>query len=103
MKKLLLFIAVFFYHLIGFGQKVDFYQKERAQWLKIAEQTTPKLVETIKRPLSIVRLEKDEKKFQHWDTKPQTAAENLLKIRLKNKLVWYLILESTSQGLLLSV
>lgn len=85
MKKLLLFIAIFFYHLMGFAQKVDFYQKERAQWLKIAEQTTPKLVETTKRPLSIVRLEKNEKKFQHWDTKPQTEAKNLFKDSFKKQ------------------
>lgn len=47
----------------------DLYQASRAQWLAKAQQLTPQLRETIKRPVSTVNLVKEESAFQGWAAK----------------------------------
>ncbi len=44
----------------------DVYKTYRNNWLQKAEQSTPKLIETIHRPVSLVTLIKDASAFQHW-------------------------------------
>ncbi len=44
----------------------DIYKDQRSGWLQKAEISTPKLIETVKAPVSLVTLVKDEKVFQHW-------------------------------------
>ena len=63
----------------------DVYQAQRANWLKIAEKTQPKLVETIKHPLSIVSVEKDEKAFQGWKITPKSAIDTLYNKSMKKQ------------------
>ncbi len=59
---LLLFLTVI---NVALGAQ-DFYQHERAAWLQKAAATQPGLIETIKQPLSLVSLVKDDAVFQHW-------------------------------------
>jgi hypothetical protein len=44
----------------------DVYKDQRSGWLQKAESTTPKLIETVKAPVSLVTLVKDENMFQRW-------------------------------------
>lgn len=44
----------------------DVYKEVRSSWLQKAEQTQPQLIESIKLPVSLVSLVKDETVFQHW-------------------------------------
>src|SRR5688572_15779510 len=44
----------------------DLYKGLRNGWLQKAEQSKPQLIETTRRPVSLVDLVKDEKAFQHW-------------------------------------
>lgn len=44
----------------------DVYKDQRTGWLQKAESTTPKLIETVKQPVSLVTIEKDDNAFQKW-------------------------------------
>ncbi|MEP7319167.1 MAG: hypothetical protein ABI921_10505 [Panacibacter sp.] len=55
----------------------DFYKDQRAGWLQKAEQTQPKLIETIKQPVSLVALVKDETVFQHWKVVKSKPVDSL--------------------------
>ena len=63
------FLLLSFFLIIVFasGAKAqDPYQSYRQDWLKKAEDNKPKLVQTEKQPVSLVRLEKDPSAFQGW-------------------------------------
>jgi alpha-L-rhamnosidase len=51
----------------AYGQ--DIYQANRAQWLAKAQQNISELKETVKRPLGVVTLVKDQGAFQGWGVK----------------------------------
>lgn len=55
----------------------DFYKEQRAGWLQKAEQTQPKLIETIKQPVTLVALVKDETVFQHWKVVQSKPVDSL--------------------------
>ncbi|WP_183560275.1 glycoside hydrolase [Mucilaginibacter sp. SP1R1] len=59
---LVAFIAVFSANV----KAQDVYQQYRQGWLKKAEDYKPRLSETVKQPVSLVRLEKDKAAFQGW-------------------------------------
>jgi alpha-L-rhamnosidase len=63
----------------------DPYKEQRANWLKIAAQTEPKLVETVKRPLHIVTVEKSETAFQGWKITPKSSIDTLYQKSLKKQ------------------
>ncbi|MFV8341026.1 glycoside hydrolase [Flavobacterium sp. XS2P39] len=63
----------------------DFYQKQRAGWLDIAEATKPKLIETVKRPVGIVSLVKDEKAYQGWKVVPKQPMDSLYTRSMKKQ------------------
>jgi alpha-L-rhamnosidase len=65
----------------------DPYKEQRANWLKIAALTEPKLVETIKRPLNIVTVEKSETAFQGWKITPKSSIDTLYQNSLKKQSV----------------
>jgi alpha-L-rhamnosidase len=65
----------------------DPYKEQRANWLQIAVQTEPKLVETIKRPLHIVNVEKSETAFQGWKITPKSSMDTLYQNSLKKQSV----------------
>lgn len=44
----------------------DVYKEQRGAWLQKAEDSKPKLIGTVKQPLSLVSLVKDDHVFQHW-------------------------------------
>ena len=44
----------------------DFYKEQRSHWLQKAELSKPVLIETVKHPISLVSIVKDENVFQHW-------------------------------------
>jgi alpha-L-rhamnosidase len=58
-------------------QAQDVYQKQRAGWLTIAEATKPKLTETIKKPIGIVSVIKDDAVYQGWKVEPKSAIDSL--------------------------
>lgn len=75
MKKYsFLFFAI---HFAAIVHAQDFYQDQRAGWLQKAAQTEPTLMETIKQPLSLVDLVKDENVFQHWKAIPSKPLDHL--------------------------
>lgn len=55
----------------------DFYKDIRNGWLQKAEQTQPQLVESIKHPVSLVSLVKDERVFQHWKAAKSNPIDSL--------------------------
>lgn len=55
----------------------DVFQSYRQQWLTKAENFTPKLKETIKQPIGIVRLEKSADAFQGWKTVSVAPVDSL--------------------------
>jgi Bacterial alpha-L-rhamnosidase 6 hairpin glycosidase domain len=91
MKKQLFLIV--FANILGLlcnllnAQIPDPYKEHRANWLKIAAQTEPKLVETIKHPLNIVSVEKSETAFQGWKIVPKSKIDTLYQNSLKKQSV----------------
>ncbi len=74
--------------LICIGNVVDaqdVFQKERAGWLKIAEETQPKLSESIKKPIGIVSIVKDETAYQGWKAERKSAIDSLYVGSFKKK------------------
>ncbi len=63
----------------------DFYQKERKKWLAIAEQTTPKLVERLKRPLYTVTAQQDPQSFQGWKVQKSYSTDSLFNNSMKKQ------------------
>lgn len=58
-------------------QAQDFYQDQRSGWLQKAAQSQPKLIETIKQPVSLVALVKDETVFQQWKVVSSKPVDSL--------------------------
>lgn len=63
----------------------DFYQDQRAGWLQKAAQTQPKLIETMKQPVSLVTLVKDDNVFQDWKVVPSMPVDSLYYNSFKKK------------------
>lgn len=61
------------------------YQASRATWLKKAEDSKPKLVETIKQPTGIVNLVKDNAAFQGWKATPAGDMKRLYTTSFKKQ------------------
>ena len=55
----------------------DVFMANRAAWLQKAEQNKPQLTETVKKPVAIVSLQKDEQAFQGWKAIPSGPMEPL--------------------------
>jgi alpha-L-rhamnosidase len=64
--KFTLLLAAFITLFANNVKAQDPYLSYRQDWLKKAEENKPKLVETEKQPISIVKLEKDPTAFQGW-------------------------------------
>lgn len=69
------------------AQSGDMYEPWRADWLRKAEEATPKLIESVKKPIAIVELVKDSSAFQGFKCIPAAGRdiEQLKKISLKNR------------------
>lgn len=61
-----LFVIIIFAVCYSAANAQDVYKAQRGAWLQKAEDSKPKLIETVKQPLSLVSLVKDDKVFQHW-------------------------------------
>ena len=70
MKKIVIFVYLILLPGIYLTdlKAQDFYGRQRKGWLQQAEQSKPKLIETVKSPLRIVSLVKDSMAYQHWKT-----------------------------------
>lgn len=75
MKKCsFLFFVLYF---VTATEAQDYYQNQRAGWLQKAEQTQPKLIETIKQPVALVALVKDDNVFQDWKAVQSKPVDSL--------------------------
>jgi alpha-L-rhamnosidase len=63
----------------------DIYAPYRKAWLEKAEQYKPVLTETIKQPIGIVKLEKDEAAFQGWKAVKAGAIDQLYNVSFNRK------------------
>jgi alpha-L-rhamnosidase len=55
----------------------DFYKDQRSAWLQKAQESQPALIETIKQPVSLVTLVKDDNVFQHWKAVRSNPVDSL--------------------------
>src|SRR6478735_1077673 len=55
----------------------DVYKDQRGVWLQKAESTTPALIETVKSPVSLVTIVKDENAFQKWKAIKSNPVDSL--------------------------
>lgn len=55
----------------------DFYKGQRNSWLQKAESSKPELIATVKKPVSLVLLLKDENVFQHWKAVTSNPVDSL--------------------------
>jgi len=51
-----------------FKTQLQLVEKRRSSWLEKAEKATPKLFRTVKKPISLIKVEKDAARFQGWKT-----------------------------------
>jgi alpha-L-rhamnosidase len=66
----------------------DYYTPaQRKQWLAVAEENMPKLIETVKKPVVVVNTVKDNAAFQGWKTVPAGNTTALFSTSFKNKKV----------------
>ncbi|HRI19834.1 MAG TPA: hypothetical protein PLA68_02720 [Panacibacter sp.] len=63
----------------------DVYKDLRGAWLQKAASTTPKLIETIKQPVSLVTLVKDENVFQQWKAVKSYPVDSLYQQSFKKQ------------------
>lgn len=63
----------------------DVFAGQRAGWLQKAEQYKPRLVESIKKPLALVSLERDAAAFQGWKAVPSKPADSLYQSSFKRQ------------------
>jgi hypothetical protein len=78
-------IAILFFSTSVSSQ--DVYKEMRSGWLQKAELTQPKLIESIRHPVSLVSLVKDESVFQHWKAVKSDPVDTLYSKSFKNSLV----------------
>ena len=64
MKKFIVIISIIF--IVTGIQAEDFYNSDRARWMKIAAETKPELKFQILKPVATVKAVQDEKAFQGW-------------------------------------
>jgi alpha-L-rhamnosidase len=76
------FLSLFFF--INLNAQ-DFYEAQRKSWQEKAEKNKPSLVETIKKPLRVVSLVKDETVFQGWKAVNLSPMDSLYKGSFKKK------------------
>lgn len=69
--------AIAAFALFSIAHAQDVYKDQRSGWLQKAEQSQPKLIETIKHPLSLVSLVKDENVFQQWKAVTSKPVDSL--------------------------
>ena len=72
-------IVLFFILTYLAASAQDVYKELRNGWLQKAEQSRPRLIETLKKPVTLVTLVKDEAVFQHWKvmrSKPMDSLYN---------------------------
>jgi alpha-L-rhamnosidase len=55
----------------------DVYKDQRSAWLQKAESTTPALIESVKSPVSLVTIVKDENAFQKWKAVQSLPVDSL--------------------------
>ena len=63
----------------------DLYKEQRSGWLQKAADTEPRLTETVKQPITLVTLEKDESAFQDWKAVPSLPLDSLYNQSFKKK------------------
>lgn len=63
----------------------DIFALQRPGWLKKAEAAKPELTETVKKPVSVVKLVKDESAFQGWKTEENYSLNDLYRSSFKNQ------------------
>ncbi len=63
----------------------DFYQTQRAGWMAKAYATTPALIETVERPVQLVKLVADPNAFQRWKAEPSGPLDSLYLVSFKSK------------------
>jgi alpha-L-rhamnosidase len=83
--KQLLFFCMFLAALNFNVTAQDIYKGKRENWLKIANETTPKLIESIKKPLRIVSVEKDSTAYQGWSVKTKLPVDSFYAGSFKKK------------------
>lgn len=81
-KNLLCFLLILCC-LTGKGQ--DFYAAQRSNWLEKAEQSTPRLTVTEKKPVGLVDIIKDETAFQHFKAVKTASMDALYSASFKEK------------------
>ncbi|MDR3184328.1 MAG: glycoside hydrolase [Prevotellaceae bacterium] len=82
MKKIILGILLLF-PLVGNG--TDRYAAQRANWLQKATEATPKLIETIKKPVGLVKVVDDKTAYQGWRCENVAGADSVYTISLRGK------------------
>lgn len=83
MKRIILTAIASIYALTSFAQ--DFYTvEERDRWLQKAQEFTPALSETVKRPVGTVNIVKDESEFQWRKVAPGDSMQTFYKTSLKS-------------------
>jgi hypothetical protein len=63
----------------------DIYNGQRSVWLQKAADSEPRLTETIKQPITLVSLVKDESAFQDWKAVPSLPVDSLYSQSFKKK------------------
>ena len=63
----------------------DVYKDQRSAWLQKAESTTPALTESVKSPVSLVSIVKDENAFQKWKAVQSNPVDSLYKNSFKKQ------------------
>ncbi|MGN8068730.1 alpha-L-rhamnosidase-related protein [Mucilaginibacter sp. 22184] len=82
------FLLLSFFLIVVFAGDVkaqDPYQTYRQDWLKKAEDNKPKLIETEKQPIGLVRMEKDPAAFQGWKAVPADSVGKLYNTSFKTQ------------------
>lgn len=83
MKKIILSLITFVFVIFNSSGQ-DFYsQKEREKWLQKAQEYTPVLSETVKRPDGVIKVIKDEDVYQGWKIIPDSPIASFYKTSLK--------------------
>ncbi|MDR0698688.1 MAG: glycoside hydrolase [Tannerella sp.] len=81
MKKIILGILLLI-PLMGTG--ADRYGTQRAHWLQKATEATPKLIETIRKPVGLVKVVEDKTAYQGWRCENMASADSVYTTSLLN-------------------
>lgn len=83
--KLLCSSWILFLVIPLYSNAQDFYQSARARWLKIANETKPQLVESIKKPVGVASITNDPSSYQKWKAQVIHPIDSLYKGSFKKK------------------